>query len=51
MKVGGSGREMRSEQPRLIDLLEELENHEARAATPDAPAYDLGWMWLELGLE
>jgi hypothetical protein len=36
---------------RLIDLLKELENHEARTATPDAPAYDLGSMWRELGLE
>lgn len=37
--------------PRLIDLLKDLENHEARAATPDSPAYDFRWMWRELGLE
>jgi len=37
--------------PRLIDLLKELENHEARTASPESPAYDFGWMWSELGLE
>ena len=37
--------------PRLIDLLKDMENHEARAATPDSPAYDFGWVWRELGLE
>jgi hypothetical protein len=37
--------------PRLIDLLKELENHEARAASPESPAYDFRWMWRELGLE
>ena len=37
--------------PRLIDLLKELENHEARSASPESLAYDFGWMWSELGLE
>jgi hypothetical protein len=37
--------------PRLIDLLKDLENHEARAASPGSPAYDFGWVWRDLGLE
>lgn len=37
--------------PRLIDLLKEMENHEARGARPDNPAYDFGRVWQELGLE
>jgi hypothetical protein len=37
--------------PRLIDLLKDLENHEARDAGPDSPAYAFRWMWRELGLE
>jgi hypothetical protein len=31
--------------------MKELENHEARAASAEAPAYDFGWIWRELGLE
>jgi hypothetical protein len=37
--------------PRLVDLLKEMENHEARAERPDHPAYDFGWIWRELGIE
>ena len=37
--------------PRLIDLLKEMQRHEDRAATPNAPAYDFEWIWRELGLE
>jgi hypothetical protein len=37
--------------PRLIDLLKEMESHEARASKAESPAYDFGWMWRELGLE
>jgi len=28
--------------PRLVDLLKDMENHEARAERPDHPAYDFG---------
>jgi SEC-C motif-containing protein len=42
---------LKTVRPRLIDLLKDLENHEARAASPGSPAYDFGWMWRELGLE
>ncbi len=37
--------------PKLVDLLRDMENHEAHAARPDNPPYDFGWMWAELGLE
>ena len=37
--------------PRLIDLLKEMENHEARAARAESFAYDFGWIWRELELE
>ncbi|HET7291728.1 MAG TPA: SEC-C metal-binding domain-containing protein [Vicinamibacteria bacterium] len=37
--------------PRLIDLLKDMENREARAARPDNPSYDFGRIWQELGLE
>ncbi len=37
--------------PRLIDLLKEIENHEARAAGPESPAYDFRWIWRELELD
>jgi hypothetical protein len=42
---------LKTVRPRLIELLKELENHEARDAKPGAPPYDSGWMWRELGLE
>ena len=42
---------LKTVRPRLIDLLKEMQNHESRGATPDAPAYDFGWIWRELGLE
>lgn len=37
--------------PRLVDLLKEMENMEARAAGPASPAYDFAPIWQELGLE
>jgi hypothetical protein len=37
--------------PKLVDLLRDMENHEAHAARPDNPPYDFGWIWAELGLE
>jgi hypothetical protein len=37
--------------PRLIDMLQDMENSEARGARPDNPPYDFGWIWRELGLE
>lgn len=37
--------------PRLIDVLEEIENAEARAARPESPPYDFGWIWDELELK
>jgi hypothetical protein len=37
--------------PRLVDLLKDMENMEARGASRGSPAYDFGWMWTELGLE
>ncbi len=37
--------------PRLVDLLKEMENHEARAARAGRFAYDFGWVWEELGIE
>ena len=37
--------------PQLVDLLKDMENHEARAARPDSPAFDFGPVWQELGLE
>ncbi len=37
--------------PRLVDLLKDMENHEARTTRPDNPPYDFVWIWKELGLE
>lgn len=37
--------------PRLVDLLKDMENMEARGARPANPAYNFGWIWTELGLE
>jgi hypothetical protein len=28
-----------------------MENDEARASSAESPAYDFGWLWLDLGLE
>lgn len=42
---------LKTVRPRLIDLLKDLENHEARIATSESPAYDFGWMWRELRLD
>jgi hypothetical protein len=37
--------------PRVIDLLKELENSEARFAGEGEIPYDFGWLWRELGVE
>jgi hypothetical protein len=37
--------------PRLIDLLKDVENREARAARPDNPPYDFGRIGRDLGLD
>jgi hypothetical protein len=37
--------------PRLVDLLKDLENHEARATKAKGAPYDFGWIWAELRLE
>ena len=37
--------------PRVIDLLKEFENNEARAARQGKIPYDFGWLWKDLGLE
>ena len=37
--------------PRLVDLLHQMENDEARAPLSDLGAYDFGWVRRELGLE
>jgi hypothetical protein len=37
--------------PRLVDMLKDMENMEARATRPQNPAYDFGWIWKELDLE
>jgi len=42
---------LKSVRPKLVDLLRDMENHEAHAARPDNPPYDFAWMWAELGLE
>ncbi len=36
--------------PRVIDLLKSLERDQAHAARQGEPAYDVGWIWEELGL-
>jgi hypothetical protein len=36
--------------PRLVDLLKQMENMEARGARRGQPAYDFSWLWAELGL-
>ncbi|MFQ5780642.1 MAG: YecA family protein [Nitrospiria bacterium] len=38
-------------QPKVIDLLKEMENMEAHAAERGKTPYDFGWLWRELGLE
>jgi len=42
---------LKTYRPRVIDLLKEMENMEARGAREDEEAYDFGWLWKELGLE
>lgn len=37
--------------PKLVDLLKEIENAEARAASGGQIPYDFGWLWKELGLK
>ncbi len=42
---------LKTVRPKLVDLLKEMENHEARAARAGRVSYDLTWIWKELGLE
>jgi hypothetical protein len=37
--------------PRLVDLLKEMQNSEARAARPDSPAFDFAPVWQQLGMD
>lgn len=37
--------------PKVIELLKQMENSEARAAERGKTPYDFGWLWRELGLE
>lgn len=37
--------------PKVVDLLKEMENMEARGAERGKPRYDFGWVWKELGLD
>lgn len=37
--------------PKVIDLLKQMENMEARAVERGKTPYDFGWIWRELGLE
>ncbi len=42
---------LKTYRPKVIDLLKEMENMEAHAATPEKEPYDFGWIWKALGLE
>jgi len=42
---------LKTYRPRVIDLLKEMENMEARKARHGEEAYNFGWLWKELGLE
>jgi hypothetical protein len=42
---------LKTVRPRLIDLLKEFENGEARAALGGGHPYDFSWIWCELGLK
>jgi hypothetical protein len=37
--------------PKVVDLLKQIENAEARAASERETPYDFAWLWDELGLE
>jgi len=37
--------------PKVVALLKEMENMEARAVQQGKPPYDFGWLWKELGVE
>jgi hypothetical protein len=41
---------LKAARPRLVALLQEVENMAARQRLEGRPAYDFGWMWAELGL-
>jgi hypothetical protein len=36
--------------PKVMDLIKQLENGAERASNTSRPAYDVGWLWRELGL-
>jgi hypothetical protein len=42
---------LKTQRPRLIDLLKDFENRQARASLRGGHPYDFGWLWRELGLE
>jgi hypothetical protein len=42
---------LKTYRPRVIDLLKEMENMEARKARHGEETYNFGWLWKELGLE
>ena len=42
---------LKTYRPRVIDLLKEMENMEARGARGGGAVYDFGWLWKELGLD
>jgi hypothetical protein len=42
---------LEASRPRVIDLLKDFENSEARHPSSSAGPYDFTWLWKELGLE
>jgi hypothetical protein len=42
---------LKSQRPRLIGLLKELENHEGRRRSMGGRPYDHAWLWRELGID
>jgi len=42
---------LKTYRPRVVDLLKDMENMEARGAKHGEPRYDFGWVWKELGLD
>ncbi len=42
---------LKTYRPKVVDLLKDMENMEAHAATRGKAPYDFGWLWKALGLE
>ncbi len=42
---------LKTQRPVLVNLLKTIENGMERQGQPGSPAYDIGWIWKELGLE